>query len=204
MKDLEHKLQVNCVRWFRYQYADKIIFAIPNGSFRNVITAKNLKDEGVLSGVPDLCVPCAMGGYHGLYIEMKNGNAGRLSENQQNVIDKLRKEGYKVNVARKFEDFVGIVREYFAEEQATRDERIAASVQDDVILDNIRRKQGRGAVMPIAEEMIDRHFHRCAKPRKIKDFIETSDNNKEKNYKKEIKVVHNETQRPILPDCGCN
>ena len=54
MKDIEHRLQVACVRWFRLQHPNVLIFAIPNGGQRNVVTAKRLKDEGVVAGVADL------------------------------------------------------------------------------------------------------------------------------------------------------
>ena len=76
MRDLEHKLQCLCVEWFRYWYPKGTIFAIPNGGARNVVTAAKLKAEGVLAGVPDLCVPMARCGFHGLYIELKNGKKG--------------------------------------------------------------------------------------------------------------------------------
>jgi hypothetical protein len=59
MKTTEHDIQVNCVNYFRLRYPKGLIFAIPNGGQRNVIVASKLKAEGVLSGVPDLCVPIA-------------------------------------------------------------------------------------------------------------------------------------------------
>ena len=49
------------------------IFAIPNGGKRNAKEAYFMKRTGVKAGVPDLCVPVAKKGYHGLYIEMKYG-----------------------------------------------------------------------------------------------------------------------------------
>ena len=47
------------------------VFHIPNGGYRNKAEAAHLKAQGVRPGVPDLCVPVARHGYHGLYIEMK-------------------------------------------------------------------------------------------------------------------------------------
>ena len=55
------------------------VFHIPNGGYRNAREAANLKRQGVKAGVPDLCIPVAKGGYHGLYIEMKT-KKGKLSE----------------------------------------------------------------------------------------------------------------------------
>ena len=112
MRDLEHKLQCLCVEWFRYWYPKGTIFAIPNGGARNVVTAAKLKAEGVLAGVPDLCVPMARGGFHGLYIELKNGKKGVVSERQRTIMDKLNDEGYKCVVCRSFEEFVQEINDY--------------------------------------------------------------------------------------------
>lgn len=51
----------------------KLIYHIPNGGSRNELEAANLKRQGVKAGVPDLTLPVALNGYHGLYIEMKFG-----------------------------------------------------------------------------------------------------------------------------------
>jgi hypothetical protein len=47
------------------------MYAVPNGSNRSMAHALYMKREGLKSGVPDICLPVAKGGYHGLYIEMK-------------------------------------------------------------------------------------------------------------------------------------
>ena len=103
--DHEHHLQVACVRWFRMQYPQHLIYAIPNGGQRNAIVAAKLKAEGVTAGIPDLHIPVSRHGYHSLYIEMKNGKAGRLSEHQKECIAQLQSQGHKVAVCRTFDDF---------------------------------------------------------------------------------------------------
>ena len=112
MKTTEHELQVNCINYFRLRYPKGLIFAIPNGGQRNVIVAAKLKAEGVLSGVPDLCIPIAKKGYNGLYIELKNGKAGKVSDNQQTIIGKLQSEGYQCEVCRSFDEFKTIIDNY--------------------------------------------------------------------------------------------
>jgi len=77
----------------------KLLFAIPNGGHRHILTAQKLKDEGVKSGVPDLFLPVAIAPYHGLFIEMKRRNGGRVSPNQKQWINALSEQGYKVVVA---------------------------------------------------------------------------------------------------------
>ncbi len=114
MRDLEHQIQVGCVNWFRLQYPNLLIYAIPNGSKRNLITAVKLKAEGVVSGVPDLHIPVARHGYHGLYIEMKNGKKGVVSQNQKDIMKKLTEEGYRCEVCRSLDDFMKVTKDYLS------------------------------------------------------------------------------------------
>lgn len=71
-----------------------MLYHIPNGGKRGKIEAARFKAMGVKAGVPDLCLPVARGGYHGLYIEMKRREGGRLSADQAEWIGSLRREGY--------------------------------------------------------------------------------------------------------------
>lgn len=111
MKQTEHQLQVSCVNWFRYQYPKELIYAIPNGGQRNIIVASKLKEEGVLAGVPDLCIPIARKSYHGLYIELKVGK-NKLTENQKEVISRLVDNGYKCYTCWTLTGFIEIVNNY--------------------------------------------------------------------------------------------
>lgn len=126
----EHDLQTNCVRWFRYQYPfpKGMIFSIPNGGYRGSkeeyvtgrlnreqLTRMRLEEEGLLKGVPDLLIPVPRGEYGSLYIEMKNGKAGRLSEHQKDRISELQVLGNKVVVCRSIEEFIAEVTEYMSQ-----------------------------------------------------------------------------------------
>lgn len=114
-ENTEHHLQVECVQWFRLVHKnDGIIYAIPNGGLRDATTAAKMKMEGALAGVPDLHIPVARKGYASLYIEMKNGKAGRLSDNQKEIIDILRNLGNKVEVVRTLDEFIDVVNNYFS------------------------------------------------------------------------------------------
>ena len=108
----EHDLQTTCVRWFRYVYPDKIIISIPNGAKRTLYERRIALQEGLTAGVPDLFIPHPAGSFHGLWIEMKNGKAGRLSENQKIMIPRLKAEGYAVDVCHDIDEFVKTVEDY--------------------------------------------------------------------------------------------
>lgn len=110
-KIYESDLQETCVQWFRIQYPDKLIFAIPNGGKRNKFEAFRLKKQGVMSGVPDLCISEPLGAYHGLYVELKVEKR-KPTQNQEEVMSKLAARGYKTEVCREFEQFQTIVNGY--------------------------------------------------------------------------------------------
>ena len=71
-----------------------LLHAIANGGFRHKATAGRLKAEGVKAGVPDLSLPVARGGYHGLYIELKRQKGGKASDGQKAWLEALSKQGY--------------------------------------------------------------------------------------------------------------
>lgn len=128
----EHGNQMAVFKWAR-DNKDRLpsldlMFAIPNGGYRDGITAASLKAEGVKPGVPDICLPvpmvvrmphiltvpahaqaqvtqwCAHGfHWHGLFVEMKRPKgvktrAGTTQDNQDEWISRLLANGYMCNV----------------------------------------------------------------------------------------------------------
>lgn len=75
-----------------------LLYAIPNGGKRDKITAANMVLEGALAGIPDLCLPMARQGFHGLYLEMKKPKGWRTSEDQDKIMSMLKAEGYRVEL----------------------------------------------------------------------------------------------------------
>ena len=108
----EHDLQVSCLRWLRFAHPMVLYYAIPNGGYRTASNAKSLRAEGLRAGIPDLHIPIASQGYHSLYIEMKNGKAGRLSEHQKEMHERLRDYGNKVVVCKTFDEFRREINDY--------------------------------------------------------------------------------------------
>jgi hypothetical protein len=94
MSVLESSEQIGFVRWFRQNFPQVLIFAIPNGGRRGWKTAKTLKAEGVVPGIPDLHIP-----EWNIWIEMKRSKGGVLSPDQKEIIEYLESFGDTVIVA---------------------------------------------------------------------------------------------------------
>ncbi len=88
-----------------------MMFAIPNGGLRNVVVAKKLKAEGVKAGVPDICLPVAAQGYHGLFIELKR-QGGVMSAKQWGWIRELARYGYGACACYGWEDAKRMIEWY--------------------------------------------------------------------------------------------
>lgn len=89
-----------------------LLFHIPNGGSRNKVEAAHLKRLGVKKGVPDLFLPVARKGYHGLFIEMKRERGSYASEEQMIWLTNLRLEGYMAMVCRGYEHARNVIEEY--------------------------------------------------------------------------------------------
>lgn len=91
----------------------EMIHAIPNGAHKSKIARVVYSLTGLKSGVPDVFVPSARCGFHGLYIEFKT-KIGRLTENQKWFIAKLKAEGYLVATCRTSEEAVSLTLGYLS------------------------------------------------------------------------------------------
>ena len=72
-----------------------------------------MKDMGYLNGMPDLFIPEPVGRYSGLFIELKVGR-NTTTDNQNEVLSKLCERGYKVAVCYNLDEFMKVVKAYFA------------------------------------------------------------------------------------------
>lgn len=111
----ESQEQINLFQWANLQFCKipelKLLFHIPNGGKRNIVTARRLKAEGVKAGVPDLFLPVPRGGFHGLFIEMKAGK-NKTTEKQDVWIADLKQQGYKVVVCYGCEEAITEIKKY--------------------------------------------------------------------------------------------
>lgn len=115
MRNLESQEQQALFQWVelnKNKYPElELIHAIPNGGYRNKVTAARLKKEGVKSGVFDIFLPVARRKYHGLYIEMKYGR-NPLTDNQKLFAERVEKQNYGTAVCYGWEDAKNVILEY--------------------------------------------------------------------------------------------
>ena len=134
---IEHDMQVqlinDCNVLFGYKYRELLIeidklgfvapiFSVPNSGFgilagkekdKNLIyrVISYLRKEGLRSGVPDLVLPVPACGYHGLFIELKQGK-NKPSDNQLRWHILLSYLGYRVVVCYSKADAINLIIEY--------------------------------------------------------------------------------------------
>lgn len=116
----EHSLQMDVINFLKNN--GLFAFAIPNGGFRNKRTARDLKKEGVFSGVADVCVMLPEG--RTVWIELKRDAvygtsaktgrriklyaAGEQSESQKEFESKCKELGHEYHVAYSVKDVADI------------------------------------------------------------------------------------------------
>lgn len=95
----------------KYPELKLLLFAIPNGGYREKREAGKLKAMGVKAGVPDifLSVPC--GPYHGLYIELKK-YGGKARTEQNEFIAAVHAQGFCALVAVGWPQAVAAIETY--------------------------------------------------------------------------------------------
>ena len=65
--------------------------------------------------MPDIFLPVARGKFHGLYIEMKL-KGGRVTDLQQEMLERLRGQGYCAVVCFGFDDARKLIEDYYKKE----------------------------------------------------------------------------------------
>ena len=116
MRDEEHREQVRLFVWARGEAGRRpelgLLFAIPNGGARSAVTGMRLKEEGVRRGVPDMMLPVARGGFHGLFIELKAGGKARPTKEQVLWLTALAERGYRAVVCHGAGEAQAVLLEY--------------------------------------------------------------------------------------------
>jgi hypothetical protein len=98
----EHSLQTEVIRYLtRYHVGDVFWFAVPNAGRRTFSAAAKLRAEGMLRGVPDLCIvlPAGRTGW----LELKSAT-GALSDDQKGFRARCRRLDHQYATARTLEE----------------------------------------------------------------------------------------------------
>jgi hypothetical protein len=91
-----------------------LLFGTMNGVRLSIGAAKKAKALGMAKGCPDLWLPFPHGGYHGLVIELKDGD-NKLTPEQRWWLDQLNSCGYKATCCRGCDDAIQTITEYLEE-----------------------------------------------------------------------------------------
>lgn len=93
----EQQEQEAVIAWARVAAAQypclRFLHHSPNGFARDKAVAVQVKAAGCRPGFPDLILPVPLGGYHGLFIELK-ADGGRVSGDQEAWLAHLRAHHY--------------------------------------------------------------------------------------------------------------
>ena len=120
-KRTEHQEQVEVVKYLR---RNKILhYAVPNGANKSRTAQRQFSAEGLMAGVPDLCIPVSNKYYHGLYIEMKrrvktlkSGKKSvshtKVSPEQEKWLTELNEHGYYAVVCYGADEAIEVIEEY--------------------------------------------------------------------------------------------
>jgi len=118
IKHTEANYQQQVVEWARWAHRSgkypnlDLLHCSLNGVKLSALQATKSKQQGMLSGVPDLFLPVPVGGYHGLFIEMKS-DKGRLSTNQTWFLHKVELLGYKIAVCYSADEAIKTIENYY-------------------------------------------------------------------------------------------
>ena len=108
----EAQLQTNIVKYIRYQYPALLYCASLGGQYQRYISQRNkAKATGYVKGFPDLGIYEARGGFHGLFIEIKQIGSYPTKEQREWIIE-LNKRGYYACVSKGFDSVIKVIDDY--------------------------------------------------------------------------------------------
>lgn len=116
----ESQEQQRLFQWAKMQsgkYPElELMYHIPNEGKRSRITGRRMVAEGMKKGVPDICLPVARGGSHGLYIELKRTKDWKITQEQENWMRDLMGQGYEVALCIGWEKAADVILNYLRQE----------------------------------------------------------------------------------------
>lgn len=131
MRHIEARMQEDVFNWAKYyenRYeALKLLNASMNGvKLSSTKAGARAKRQGLKAGFPDIFLPVAKDGFHGLFIELKTPACkqlkiakGVLSNAQKECIEALKNQGYKVEVCYGAHEAIDIIKGYIRYEASS-------------------------------------------------------------------------------------
>lgn len=117
----EHDIQCSIIEHARQRWPElkTLLFAIPNGGNRNIITGARLKREGVTSGVWDLQLAIGIKGYHSMWLEVKDPKYkkrknGGLSASQFEWGIDMENQGHLMHIVYSCQDALDKIEDYLS------------------------------------------------------------------------------------------
>lgn len=117
---LEHEEQAALMQWAAIEARRDprlvLLHASQNGLRTTPAMARQAKRCGLKAGVPDLFLPVAALGYHGLFVELKRvgGTPCDVRPEQSWWLEQLNAQGYLATVAYGWQDATAMIRRYLA------------------------------------------------------------------------------------------
>lgn len=100
------------INWKLPKYPElENLYHIPNEGKRSAYEGARMKREGLIPGMPDLCLPVPRGKFSALYIELKRKN-GKLSKAQDERLTKLNQLGNCTAVCYGWEEAAKVIEWY--------------------------------------------------------------------------------------------
>ena len=124
----EHEEQVAVIGWAKAHEGKYPELAWLNSSLNGIVIPASpaiagrivnyMKSEGGFKkGYPDLFLPVARRGYHGLYIEMKRDETGVVSKEQKDFLAFAEEQGYYDKVCYGADDAIETIEWYLVEDK---------------------------------------------------------------------------------------
>ena len=112
----ESNLQSNVIKYIQLQYPKVKYCASLGGQYQQFPSQRNkAKATGYVKGFPDLQICEARGGYHGLFIEVKQLKCYATKEQKQWIVD-LNERGYYACCLKGLDSIIETIDTYLSKE----------------------------------------------------------------------------------------
>lgn len=111
----ESNEQIAAMDWLRAQHPKIAEYTLHIGNERKstYYAGYIMKRMGVLKGASDLFMAYPLGGFHGLFIEVKS-KAGKPTPEQKAFVERMRTVGYRAEVCYGADEVISTMKDYLS------------------------------------------------------------------------------------------